>query len=240
MNYFETFAVILLAGLIHASFQLSISMLTLLSGHAIGNKASQARVARLTGGFVGGAVLMTTLIVSFLVCTITTLLGRDISPLLWAVASGFSLGLAVAVWIFYYRRERGTALWIPRGFARYLSNRTKATKESAEAFGLGVSSVISELLFIIAPALIGALSIISLPRSLQLLGLMLYVVVSTFSLILVYVLVGSGHKLSRIQKWRETNKRFLQFIAGSALAVLGFYLYVNHVVVTAVVARGGM
>ena len=240
MNYFETFAVLFLAGLIHASFQLSISMLTLLSGHAIGSKTSQARLARLTGGFVAGAVLMTTLTVAFLVYLVSSVFGKTPSPLLWAVASGFALGLAVAVWIFYYRRERGTALWVPRSFARHLSERTKATKESAEAFGLGLTSVVSESLFILAPVSIAALSIVSLPRSLQIAGLAFYVITASFSLILVYMLVGSGHRLSRIQKWRETNKRFLQFIAGSALAVLGFYLYVNHVVAATVISRGGM
>jgi hypothetical protein len=40
------------------------------------------------------------------------------------------------------------------------------------------------------------------------------------------VLIGSGHRLSEIQKWRETNKRFLQFSAGGALVVLGFFVYV--------------
>jgi len=240
MTYFEAFAVLIFAGLIHASFQLSISMLTLLSGHAIGGKASQARVTRLTGGFVVGAITMTTLIVSFLTYVLITLAGKNFSPLLWATASGFSIGLSVAVWIFYYRRERGTALWIPRSLARYLSNRTKATKESAEAFGLGLSSIASESLFIIGPSSIAALSIATLPRSLQLFGLVTYVVVASFSLILVYMLVGSGHRLSRIQKWRETNKRFLQFIAGSALAVLGFYIYVNHVIVATIISRGGV
>ena len=47
---------------------------------------------------------------------------------------------------------------------------------------------------------------------------------------MVTLMVGGGKKLSRIQKWREQNKRFIQFAAGSALFVLGFFIYANEVV----------
>jgi hypothetical protein len=46
----------------------------------------------------------------------------------------------------------------------------------------------------------------------------------------VWILIGSGHKLSAIQKWREDNKGFLQFAAGGALAVLGFFVYVCKII----------
>ena len=54
------------------------------------------------------------------------------------------------------------------------------------------------------------------------------------------MLIGGGHKLSRIQKWREDNKRFMQFAAGSALLVLGFYMYVNEVVAAVTTVTGGL
>jgi hypothetical protein len=53
------------------------------------------------------------------------------------------------------------------------------------------------------------------------------------------VLIGSGHSLSRIQRWREANKHFLQFAAGAGLIVLGGYLYVNEVVTVATALAGG-
>ena len=240
MNYLEIFAIIALAGMIHASFQLSVSMLTLLSGHAIGSKTSQARLSRLTGGFVAGAIVMTTLIVSFLSYSASVLHGGAVSPLAWAIASGVSLGLGLGVWIFYYRKERGTSLWIPRGMARFLSERTKSTKHAAESFSLGLTSVVAELLFIVGPAAIASFALVSLPEDLQLLGIALYVFIASLPLLVVFVMVGSGHKLSRIQRWREDNKRFLQFAAGSALAVLGFYVYVNEVVVATVAVAGAL
>lgn len=125
-------------------------------------------------------------------------------------------------------------LWIPRGFASYLTNRTKATKQSAEAFGLGLSSVLAEILFLVAPLAISALVLIQLPPIWQLAGIGIYTIISLLSLIIVWVLVGSGHTLAKIQKWRETNKRFLQFTSGLGLIVLGFYVFVSEILFVAV------
>ena len=225
MEILPSLAIITLAALVHASFQLSVSVLTLLSGHAIGAKHSQARVLRLTFGFVTGVGVMTLLALSFFALVLQQVFG-EAPEIVWAVACGLLVGVGLAVWFFYYRRDKGTTLWIPRAFARHLSDRSKATKHGVEAFSLGLTSVISELLFIGAPLLISALVLIELPGAWQLLGIGIYAVVSLLTLFSVWVLIGSGHRLSDIQKWRERNKHFLQFAAGGALLVLGFFVYV--------------
>ncbi|HEU4715960.1 MAG TPA: hypothetical protein VFS14_03970 [Candidatus Saccharimonadales bacterium] len=235
----HSFAIIIFAALIHASFQLSVSMLTLLSGHAIGSKASHGRLLKLTNGFFLGVAIMTTLLLSFTALVFQHSFGANVPLLAWAVACGLLLGLGIAVWAFYYRREEGTSLWLPRGMARYLSERTKATKQTAEAFGLGLSSVFAELIFIIAPIVISALVLIKLEPMWQLAGIATYTVISLLSLAIVNALIGSGHKLSHIQAWREKNKRFLQFAAGSGLLILGFYVYVDQVVSVNAFAYGG-
>lgn len=230
--------IILLAGLIHSSFQLSISMVTLLSGHAIGSKASARRTMRLVGAFFAGVVVMTVLCVSFLGYAASQLFRHDVPPLAWSAISGMMIGLGIAVWAFYYRRQNGTALWLPRYFARFLTDRTKATRYSAESFSLGLTSVVAEILFIFAPASAAALALLKFPAPLQLVGVGLYTVTASLGIFIVVVLIGSGHKLSRIQKWREDNKRFLQFAAGSALLILGFYIYVNTVLAPAAMSAG--
>jgi hypothetical protein len=229
MTTFGSLAIIVLAALVHASFQLSVSVLTLLSSHAIGAKHSQAKVLRLTTSFVGGAGIMTLFILTFVSFLLTRVVGSSTPEYLWAIGSGLLMGVGIAVWAFYYRRQKGTSLWIPRSMAKYLSDRTKATKQSTEAFGLGLSSVIGELIFIAAPIVISALVLIHLQPIWQLVGVVIYTVISLFSLVVVWVLIGSGHTLSRIQRWREENKYFLQFAAGSGLLVLGFFVYVNQV-----------
>lgn len=243
MGYFDTtisFAIILLAAVVHASFQLSISVLTLLSGHALGRKTARHRLVSLITGFVLGAGTMTLLMLSTLALIFSTSLPHGIPSVLWAGVCGAAIGVGIAVWLFYYRGDRGTSLWIPRGFADFLSERCKHSKNTAEAFGLGLTSVFAEFLFVLAPLAVTALVLLGLPRDLQLIGIATYVIVATLPLIIVGLLVSRGHKLSHIQRWRESNKRFLQFAAGGGLLVLGGYVYVEQVVSITVTLTGGV
>jgi len=229
MNTIVSLSIISLAALIHASFQLSVSVLTLLSGHTIGARHTQSKLLRMTTSFVIGAGVMTMLLLSFISLLLLNTFGSRTPQIIWAAACGLLVGVALSIWLFYYRHEKGTTLWIPRGIAKYLNERTKSTKLSAEAFGLGSSSVIGELLFIIAPLTISALVLIQLSPLWQLVGIGIYTAFSLLSLIIVWVLIGSGHNLGVIQKWRESNKSFLQFIAGTGLIVLSFFVYVYEI-----------
>jgi len=127
-------------------------MITLLTSHTIGRKRSHRRLLMLTNSFTFGAGVMTVLLLSTLALLFNHAGDQFMSSLLvWTIACGLLAGVGISVLMFYYRHEYGTTLWVPRGVARFLTGRTKATKQSAEAFSLGLSSVIGELLFIIAP-----------------------------------------------------------------------------------------
>lgn len=231
-------AIIILAALVHASFQLSVSVLTLLSGHALGRQTAHRRLLRMTASFIFGAAVMTILLLTSSSYVLDAVLPGVTPMLLWAISCGAVIGVGISVWFFYYRDEPGTSIWIPRSFARFLDTRSKKTKESAEAFGLGLTSVISELIFVFAPIIIASLVLIRLAPAWQLVGILLYGMISLLPLIIVGMLIGGGHKLSHIQRWRESNKRFLQFAAGSGLFILGFYVYVNQVFVLSISAAG--
>ena len=234
MDTFTSLAIVGFAALIHASFQLSVSVLTLLSGHAIGAKKSRARVLRLTTSYTTGAGVMTLLILSFTSLFFLHAFGTQVPLVVWAIVCGLVFGIGIAVWLFYYRRgTEGTELWIPRAFAKFLTDRSKKTHQGAEAFSLGLTSVIAELIFIIPTVAIAALVLLELPNVWQLVGIAIYTVISLIGLFIVWSLIGSGQSLARIQKWRAENKRFLQFSAGSALIVLGFFVYVSKILATA-------
>lgn len=237
MNTLDAFVIVTIAALLHASFQLSVSMLTLLSSHTIGAKKSHGRLLGLTNSFTFGALVMTVLLLSTVSLSIS-LSTMSFVLALWVAACGLLLGLGIAVWIFYYRKEQGTTIWLPRSLARYLSDRTKATKEPAEAFTLGLVSVLAELLFIIAPLVVAALVLVQLDPGLQITGIVTYTGISLLPLLIITGLVGSGHKISNIQRWREQNKRFLQFIAGTGSFALGFYIYVHQVLTPAMLGGG--
>lgn len=237
MEIIISFAIVAFAALIHVSFQLSVSVLTLLRGHAIGAARSRARVVRLTASYIAGAAVMILLSLSAMSLVLVHVFGSEVPLLIWAMSCGLALGVGIAIWLFYYRKNRpGTELWIPRSFADHLLRRSKATHHSAEAFSLGMTSIVAEFLFFIPSTLLAALALLTLPGAWQLAGIALYTLVSLLGLLVVWAAIGSGRSIASIQKWREENKRFLQFAGGSALIVLAFFVYVNEV--HAVVAGG--
>lgn len=230
MDSISSIAVIAFAALIHASFQLSVSVLTLLGGHSIGARMSRKKTVRLISGYVLGAGVMTLLTLTFVAFLLLHTFGTVVPLIVWAVACGIAFGTGIAVWLFYYRKGAGTSLWISRSFARHLTTRSKQTSRSIEAFSLGLTSVTAELVFILPTTILAALILIELPSAWQLIGVAVYSIISLSGLLIVWAFIGSGKSLSRIQKWRETNKRFIQFAAGSALLVLGFFVYVTKVI----------
>lgn len=230
MNLLTTFSVITLAALIHASFQLSVSTFTLMSGHHLGRSQSYRTLNRLIGGFLLGAVTMTVLLLSSISLLVIGLSRSLPDILILAAACGLCFGVGAAVWLFYYPRgAKGTTLWLPRKSAEYIADRSKATKNSGEAFGLGLASVFGELAFTIAPIFVVATVLIPHDPLYQLAGVALYTLVASLFLLIVIMLVGSGHKISRIQEWRQKNKTFFQFVSGSALIILGAATYVYYV-----------
>lgn len=233
INILISLGIVALAALIHASFQLGVSVLTLLSGHSLSRKRSQFRVFRLTTSFVAGVATTSLLLLSTFALFLGYITNDDNHVLLWSIISGLLIGVGIAVWVFYYRPGKGTRLWIPRSIASFLTDRTKTTKRSAEAFSLGVTSVLGELPFLIAPLAVSAYALIHLPVTWQVTGIALYILISLSSLGIVWMLVGGGHKLSTIQAWREKHKLFLQFIAAAGLLILGTYTYVNEALVLA-------
>lgn len=183
--------------------------------------------------FITGVLVLTLLLISAFAYYMTVFIRHSATTeqLVAAIVCGLLAGLGLATWAFYYRKGEGTALWLPRNMARYLSSRTKATKNSAEAFGLGAASVVAELVFVLAPMLAAALAIVTLPGVWwQIGGIITYTVISLTSLLAVFVLVGGGHRISRLQAWREKNKRFLQFVGGGSLLILAAYIFVDRLI----------
>ena len=218
------------AALLHASFQLGVGLLTLLSGHSLGAQRSFGRLMQLNLAYTFGASLVTLLLFAGL-GYVALLAISDFMPAAWLVVSFLNIAIGGCVIAFYYRRNNGTGLWIPRSMAEYLLVRTKKTKHSAEAFTLGAGSVLAEIPFLIAPLSIAVLTVISQTNnpSLQLGSFITYCLIGLMPLFAIVAMVGAGHKISMIQHWREENKLFLQYCAGAGLVILGVYVLVEKV-----------
>lgn len=234
MNFDWTLSPLTLTALItmaiaalHASFQLGVSVLTGLHAHGMGKEARLRDLSRLSGAYVSGIAFITALLAVALAFVMGVLVGSQAS-FWWAVTCAIGAGVGVAVMTFYYRAGEGTTLWLPRSASEYLQGRIKRTRTGFEAATLGMSTVLAELPFIAAPLLLLAMLVRNESPLSSLAYTALYSAVALLPLLVILGLIGSGHRLSRIQRWREDNKRFLQFSAGFGLIVVSLYLFTAY------------
>jgi cytochrome c biogenesis protein CcdA len=215
---------LVVAALIQASFGLGVSMLTLLSGHLLSASESRRRLHHLSAAYIFGSLLTVATGLIVAVYLFTQWSFASIQEF-WAILTGASVGVGLAVRLFYYRWDKScTRLWLPRRAAEYLYQRTKITRRTFEAFILGVGSIVAELIFIAAPLLIAGNLISELNGWQQTLAIVVYLSIAILPLLILFASNASGRKVSAFQKWREKNKKFLQVMAGTLLIMLGFYL----------------
>lgn len=234
MNYtldaLGPFALVIIAGLFaHACYALSVSMLTLVNSHIIGTSAKHSTVLKLSCGYILGSGFATLGLLALVTTFFTNVVDIDEQSAGWIIVSVLAIVIGWITLLFYYRRGKGTQLWLPRKAIQTVSTRAKKTKTMVQAFGLGVSMVILELPFLIAPLVIAGAVLGTLPNLELSIGLFAYSLAAIMPLIAVTVLIGGGYKISTIQRWRESNKKFLQWTSGCALILLGVYLFAINV-----------
>lgn len=210
---------------VHACFQLSVSVLTLLSSHTIGRRLPNSRLLNLNFWYILGSIVTIALLQLGAIAlvraaithnaTITSVITLTLVPL-----------VALLMTLFYYRRGRGTQLWLPRPAAEYVTTRAKKTKSSIEAFMLGTATAFTELPFIIAPLAITALTLEGFASAKWFTLSLLYALAVCLPLIFVALYLSSGHKISSVQRWREDSKDFLKWTSAAALVLLTVYLAV--------------
>ena len=219
---------ILVVVIVHASLQVGVSVLTLLSGHSFRKKQAHSRLVRLNLAYTIGAILISFLVLIALQALLRAGHNDNISPL-WPVI-GFAMVITGIIIAFsYYRRGKGTVLWLPRNFATYLSNRAKKTRNSIEAGALGGMTVIAELPISLLLFLTIALLSYSLDSHDNIWWALGYAIAINLPLIIITILIGGGHRISQIQRWRENNKTFIRYNAGlgmiaAAIYIISFYI----------------
>lgn len=217
---------------VHACFQLSVSVLTLLSSHTIGRRIPNSRLLNLNFWYILGVALMITLLLLGAISTERYLMARDARLGVLLPLSLLPL-VALMMVLFYYRRGKGTRLWLPRSAAEYITGRAKKTKSSVEAFSLGMTTAVTELPFVIAPLALVAFAFHGFAADKWLVLSIGYALAVCAPLVFVAFYISSGHKLSSVQRWRENAKDFLNWTSAAALLLLTLYLAVLQIGVAA-------
>lgn len=208
---------------VHACFQLSVSVLTLLNAQTIARRLPNSRVLNLNFWYILG-VAVTVLMLSISATATLRLASGYNESITRAVVFTVVPLVALAVVLLYYRRGKGTRLWLPRHAAEYITTRAKKTRSSMEAFSLGFLTVVSELPFAMAPLLISALVFTAFPSGFWVRLSGTYALGVVTPLIFVAFYISSGHKVSAVQHWREDSKGFLKWTSALTLLLLTVYV----------------
>jgi hypothetical protein len=210
------------AALVHAMLQATSGVLVLLSGHSIGARHGHHVVLRLQASYVLGV----SAIIGGMIAALAFVLSILPAPrwMLWLGIALVAVVTGLICTLRYYRRRSGTALWIPRDLADYLRTRAARTRSPAEALALGVTSALADLPFAIAPLAVVAMLLTGPSVSYAVVGLLAvaYMLIVALPLWIIVALIGGGRRVSAVQRWRETNKRFLQYGAGMGSLLIAF------------------
>lgn len=224
------YALVILAGLfVHACFQLGLSMLTIINSHAIGHGSRHGTILKLSISYIAGALIATIGLLVLTTYFFRSVLPLDTNPVAWIIVCSLVICVGWLVLLFYYRKVKGTQLWLSRRFVERLTTRAKHTKTVIGSLAFGLMMVVVELPFLIAPLALAGAVLGTLPSIERTIGVLAYAVAANIPLIIVTVLLGGGHKISTIQRWRETNKQFLQWTSGMTLILLGIYLFAINI-----------
>lgn len=206
-----------------ACFQLSVSVLTLISSHTIGAARAYNKLLSLVSAYLLGVIAalfgLAITAISLVDASRYFLLGAA-----WPIVGSVSIAVGGLIVAFYYRQSKGTSLWVPRALAKFLDTRTKRTRSAVETFSLGILTTLAELPFSFVAFLLLAYLVRDANANTQVALSLIFALLVSLPLIFVAAAITSGHKISTIQRWRETNKNFLRWASGVCLILLGFYL----------------
>lgn len=220
-----------LVALFVTTLQFDLSIVTFMSGHALGRQTSQRRLRLMVDQFTIGFVLMAWLIIS----TTCLVLHFSLHELVntswfWTLASLLILGQTLLMALLGFGKKTTPHPWLSQAMRHFLTKRASKTRSPAEAFSLGLTGFITQTPVILLPFVITSAILLALPNQWLVPGTVV------FSLILsAPLLVFRGYLLNNqsgvgVQQFVIKNRRFFQIIRLICLLILALIITseLNH------------
>lgn len=215
MSIITPVGIAILATLIMVSLQLTPGVFALFSHYAFG-KFSKPKAADFILFFIIGAETITACLFMsiFFLIGIFMFDNLDFNHIFYWIFAGIFIGLGIASLFFYFRRGKGTKLFIPRKYAKALDFSAQSVKSRSDAFLLGALSGVCELfftlpLYIVASVAILKINLSGLPGNLFAILLVLAPIIPLFA---YYGYYRTGHNLADLEKHRIKSKLFIRLI----------------------------
>lgn len=224
---FGLIMLLLVLAMVHSAFQLGISVLTLMSTHVLGRGKKAVRIRPMIATYGAVSILLTFCIMLIVIFGEILLLPPRSQATVWLILALITFAVGSIVMLRYHKPGKGTRLWIAGPIVRYFINRAERARSPLQSAKLASTAIITELPLTLVIFASSALVIIELlPADYYLTAIILYSLVVMLPLSIIATMIASGHKVSTIQRWRESNKYFIQYIAAFGLYGAGLYILV--------------
>ncbi|MBQ9684511.1 hypothetical protein IJV57_03490 [Candidatus Saccharibacteria bacterium] len=221
MSDLLSIATIVLAGIVQASLQLSLGGLVLLYHSSMG-RHKRRKTRYLAKNYIIGACAISFVIVCAGAFVIQHLFGGPMTQEWMMIIVGAFAACSLVMWLGYFRDGKGTELWLPKSFSRFITRRAKYTNDNIEAFSLGMLSAFAEFPITLAIYFVVANCLLNV--KLPLLAVLIYIAIVSIPMVALKINIKTGKNIIAAQKWRIRNKRFAKFFSGSGFAVLAIFL----------------
>lgn len=224
MEMIIPYSKVFLAAMIHATLQLELGALLLLYHASIG-KHVRKKTKHLVSSYISGIGTLVLLSLAAVAFVFDRYFGKALYVEELMIIVGMLVALAIASWMFYYRRGRSTELWLPRSVARFIDKRAKLTNSNTEAFSLGMLTSLAEMPFTLVLLVVAANSILSLPYMHQLIAVGGYTIIAILPSVILRLAIRKGQTVVDIQRWRVKHKTFFRVLTGVGFLVLAFFIF---------------
>ena len=238
-NYWFIVGALVLVAIFMVTSQLELSIATLMSGHSLGQQTSRHRLNQMLNQFTVGFILITWLLFASICLVVTNFyfpLQWLSNGLLWPIlATLLAIQVATMV-ILQICRPKLPHPWLPKDMRTFLTKRATKTKSPAEAFSLGVTSLLANFGVLILPLTIAAATTMwYLPGFLLVTTTILFSLVIGLPLVIMQLFVLNDTPISAVQRFTIKYRRFFQLVRTISLLLLiglilslmttpGFYL----------------
>ena len=224
MSFFTSVGIIILATLIGASLQLTPGIFLIFYHYASG-KNSKKKANDLALSYIFGTLLYS--VVMFLLLYAVYFSFFYTHPhlekglFMWIMA-GIFLVLSIISCFFYYRKGKGTELFISRGVSQKIFTRARNIESKKDAFILGLFSGTAELLFSFPVYIIAVSAANNIDSISKIFFVFIFVLAPIVPVFTHFVMYRSGANLANIERRRVKNKAFIRFMLTLAYALLVF------------------
>lgn len=215
-------SLLLLVILFENSLQLDAATLTLMSGHALGKQTSRRRLQKLVSSFTWGVVFIWWLLVSTTCLMLYFSLGGSLVTVnFWALLIILAVAQALILICLLLLHPNTQHPWVRQGFKNFLTKRAQKTSSTAEAFSLGVASVIGQLPVLIVPLIIAGSTLINFSNRYLIINIAWFSLLTALPLFIIRCLINSETSIATVQKFCWRNRSFFKGLLIISLLTLG-------------------